>query len=79
MKVRVCHYASTEVEIDDSFQKFVCNDEEYDRRWAEGELSQSDVYNLMDAVSEKLDEKGIDFSDISAVEDVATGLLMIEN
>jgi len=79
MKVRVCHYASTEVEIDDSFQKFVCNDEEYDRRWGEGELSQSDVYNLIDAVSKELEEKGINYGDIDAVEDVATGLLMIEN
>lgn len=78
MKVRVCHYTSTEVEVDDSFQKFVCNDEEYDRRWEEGELSQSDVYNLIDAVSKELEKKGIDYGDISAVEDVTTGLLMIE-
>jgi hypothetical protein len=79
MKVKVCYYTSTVVEVNDSFQKFVCNEEEYYRRWRNGEIDDSDVYNLIDEVDAALLEKGIESVDIDAIEDVATEITIFEN
>lgn len=78
MKVKVYYFTSTEVEVNDSFQKFVCIDEEYNKRWRNGEIDNSDVDNLIDEVNTALLKKGVESVDIDAIEDVATKITMIE-
>ena len=69
MKVRVFYNTVKVVDIDDSFQKLVCSDSVYNERVRDGIITDSDTYDLIDAVNNELYKIDPDNEDIYGIED----------
>ena len=55
MKVKVCHYAETEIEVDDKFKVLDCNILDLDAKIEAGIINENTIYEELEkAIIEKL-------------------------
>lgn len=76
MKVKVCHYAETEIEIDDKFKALDCNILDLEAKIEAGIIDESTIYEELEkAIIEKLK---IPVDDLVAVHSSTTDELLSE-
>lgn len=76
MKVKVYHYAETEIEVDDKFKVLDCDDLELDAKIEAGIIDENIIYTELEkAIIEKLK---ISVNDLLGVHSSTTGEVLAE-